>query len=102
MRLLDLVAQAGGPQDWAKTRNVRIYRRVVGPDNKVSQELFEADLESVLAGKMDKNIPLANGDIVYIPRRGYSKGAKWITDNFAPWATLFTFAVTAALLARKN
>jgi polysaccharide export outer membrane protein len=102
MRLLDLVALAGGAQDWAKTADVRIFRRVNGSDGKQTQEVFKADLESVMNGKMDKNIPLASGDIVYIPRRGYSKGAKWISDNFVPWVTLFTFAITVGLVARKN
>jgi polysaccharide export outer membrane protein len=101
MRLLDLVAVAGGPQDWAKTGSVRIYRHTVGAASE-TQDVVPADLEGVLAGDMEKNIPLVNGDIVYIPRKNYSKAAKWITDNFVPWATLFTFGVTAAIVARKN
>jgi polysaccharide export outer membrane protein len=100
MRLLDLVAVAGGPQDWAKAANVRVYRRAAAPGEQ--QQVLTADLEGVLAGKMDKNIPLANGDIVYIPRRSYSKAAKWISDNFLPWATLFTFGITIGIVARKN
>ena len=95
MKLLDLVAQAGGPQDYAKDGSVRIYR-------KVTESVIKADLASVFSGEMDKNIPLATGDIVYIPRKAYSKASRWITDNFLPWATLFTFGVTAAIVARKN
>lgn len=102
MRLLDLVAQAGGPQDYAKAGNVRIYRRTKNADGKISEEVLKADLESVFAGKMDHNVPLASGDIIYIPRKSYSKAARWISDNFLPWATLFTFVVTAAIVARKN
>ena len=101
MRLLDLVAQAGGTQDYARKDKVRIFRRVKAADGKISEEVVKADLEAVFAGKMENNIPLASGDIVYIPRKGYSSGAKWITDNFAPWATLFTFAITASLLSKK-
>jgi len=102
MRLLDLVAQAGGTADYARRDRVRIFRRMKGADDKVSEEVIEADLEDVFAGKMAKNILLASGDIVYIPRKGYSTGAKWITDNFTPWITLFTFVVTASIVARKN
>ena len=102
MRLLDLVAQAGGTQDYASRDSVRIFRRVKGADSKISEEVIKADLENVFAGKMDKNILLASGDIVYIPRKPYSAAAKWITDNFVPWATLFTFVVTAGLVAGKN
>lgn len=102
MRLLDLVAQAGGPQDYGKMDSVRIYRSTKNADGKVSEEVVKADLESVFSGKMDHNVPLASGDIVYIPRKGYSKSARWISDNFLPWATLFTFGLTAAIVARKN
>lgn len=102
MKLLDLVAQAGGPQDYAKDSKVRIYRKITGEDGKVAESVIRADLEAVFSGKMDKNIPLASGDIVYIPRKSYSKAARWISDNFLPWATLFTFGLTAAIVARKN
>ena len=102
MRLLDLVAQAGGTQDYARRDRVRIFRRVKGADNKVSEEVIKVDLEAVFSGNMDKNILLMSGDIVYIPRKSYSTAAKWITDNFVPWATLFTFAITASIVSRKN
>jgi len=102
MKLLDLVAQAGGPQDWAKASQVRIYRRARAADGSVTEQLVDADLEAVLSGHMDKNVQLASGDIVYIPRKSYSKAARWISDNFLPWATLFTFALTAGIVARKN
>ena len=102
MRLLDLVAQAGGTQDYARANKVRIYRKLVGEDGKIKEIVMPADLAAVYAGNMDKNILLAAGDIVYIPRKPYSTGAKWISDNFAPWMTLFTFIITASIVARKN
>jgi polysaccharide export outer membrane protein len=101
MRLLDLVASARGPQDYAKMNTVRVYRRGKGPG--AGHELvFKTDLAAVFDGKLDKNIPLSTGDIVYVPRKGYSTGARWITDNMVPWLTLFTFMVTASIVARKN
>lgn len=102
MRLLDLVAQAGGTQDYARRDRVRIFRRIKSADNKISEEVIKVDLEAVFSGKMDKNLLLVSGDIVFIPRKPYSTAAKWITDNFVPWATLFTFAVTASLVSRRN
>jgi len=102
MRLLDLVAQAGGTQDYALRDRVRIFRRLKSEDGKVTEQVIKADLEDVFSGKMDKNILLASGDIVYVPRKTYATTAKWITDNFVPWATLFTFAITAGIVARKN
>jgi polysaccharide export outer membrane protein len=102
MRLLDLVAQAGGAGDYARADRVRIYRRLKISDDKVKEEVVKADLQAVFNGKMDKNITLSNGDIVYIPRKGYYSGSRWITDNLVPWTTLFTFVITAAIVARKN
>lgn len=102
MRLLDLIAQAGGEQDYAEGKKVRIFRKVKADGDKVVEQVIQADLAGVMAGEMDKNIPLAAGDIVYIPRKRYSTAARWITDNIVPWATLFLFAITAGLVARKN
>lgn len=102
MRLLDLIAQAGGTQDYSRDSKVRIYRKIKGEGDKVTEQVLEANLEDVFDGKMEKNIPLANGDIVYIPRKPYFAATKWITDNVLPWATLFMFAITVGLVADKN
>jgi len=102
MKLLDLVAQAGGTQDYARANKVRIYRKLVGEDGKIKEVVIPADLAAVYAGKMDKNILLVSGDIVYIPRKPYSTGSRWISDNLVPWMTLFTFFVTASIISRKN
>ena len=102
MRLLDLVAQAGGTQDYARKDKVRVFRRLKGEDGKVIEQVIKADLEEVFAGKMDKNIVLATGDIVYIPRKPYSTASRWITDNIVPWATLFMFGITVGLVSRNN
>jgi polysaccharide export outer membrane protein len=102
MRLLDLVAQAGGTQDYARANKIRIYRKLVGEDGKVKEIVVPADLAAVYAGNMDKNILLASGDIAYIPRKPYSTGSKWISDNLVPWFSLFTMIITASLVAKKN
>lgn len=102
MRLLDLIAQAGGTQDYPDGAKVRIFRKTRGEGDKVVETVIKADLEEVLSGDMDKNIPIASGDIVYIPRKRYSAAAKWMTDNVVPWLTLLMFGVTMGLVARKN
>jgi len=102
MKLLDLVAQAGGTQDYARRNQVRIFRRLKSDDGKVTEQVIKADLEDVFDGKMDKNILLATGDIVYIPRKKYASASRWIGDNFMPWATLLTFIATAGIIASKN
>jgi len=102
MRLLDLVAQAGGVGDYARADRVRIYRRLKISDDKVKEEVVRADLRAVFNGKMDKNITLSNGDIVYVPRKPFYTATKWITDSFMPWATFFTFLITASIVVNKN
>lgn len=102
MRLLDLVALAGGTADYSRDARVRVYRKIKGEGDKVSEVVIKANLEDVFDGKMESNIPLMTGDIVYIPRKPYSAAARWITDNIVPWATLFVFAITAGLVARNN
>ena len=102
MRLLDLVAQAGGTNDNARADKIRIYRKQVGEDGKITEIVVPADLASVYSGKMDKNILLASGDIVYVPRTRFSTATKWIGESFMPWATLLTFLVTASIISKKN
>ncbi|MGD9642486.1 MAG: polysaccharide biosynthesis/export family protein [Elusimicrobiales bacterium] len=102
MRLLDLVALAGGTADYSRDSKVRIYRKIKGEGDKLTEVVIKANLEDVFDGKMESNIPLMTGDIVYIPRKPYSAAARWITDNVVPWATLFVFAITAGLVARNN
>lgn len=89
MRLLDLVAQAGGLQDYARTSRVRIFRKVTGEGDKVAERVIQADMEKVLKGDMEKNMLLASGDIVYIPRKPYSTASKWTMDNVMPWLSVF-------------
>ena len=102
MRLLELVAQAGGTPDSARSGKVRIYRKLVGEDGKIKEVVIPADLAAVYSGKMDKNILMASGDIVYIPRTRFSTATKWIGESFMPWATLLTFLVTASIITKKN
>jgi polysaccharide export outer membrane protein len=102
MRLLDLVALAGGTADYSRDSRVRIYRKLKGEGEKVTEVVIKANLEDVFDGKMESNTQLVTGDIVYIPRKPYSTASRWVTDNIVPWATLFVFAITAGLVAGKN
>ncbi len=102
MRLLDLVALAGGTADYSRDSKVRIYRKIKGEGDKLTEVVIKANLEDVFDGKMESNTQLVTGDIVYIPRKPYSTASRWVTDNIVPWATLFVFAITAGLVARNN
>lgn len=100
MRLLDLVAAAGGTADYAQEDKVRVYRKTKGENGNITEEVLPADLRAVFSGKMDKNIMLSSGDIVYVPRKGYASGARWIGDNLMPWASVLTLFLTYTLVTR--
>ena len=102
MRLLELVALAGGPMDNAKMSKVRIFRSVKGPGDRLSQEIVKADLQSVFNGKMDSNIQLLSGDVVFVPRKSFYTATKWINEAFMPWATLLMFVLTVNLATKKS
>jgi len=101
MKLLDLVAQAGGLGDYPKAGKVKIYRRVKDAEGKTQEEVIKVDIASIMDGNMDKNIAMAAGDIVYVPRTKVYKTGKWLTDNLVPWFTLITMGITLGLVAKK-
>lgn len=102
MRLLDLVAQAGGLGDYPKAGKVKIYRRVKAAEGKAREEVIKVDIAAVMDGNMEKNLPLAAGDIVYVPRTRVYKSAKWLSDNLVPWFTLATMLITVGLITRAK
>lgn len=97
MKLLELVAQSGGLQDYARTGDLRVFRSVKGPDGGVKEEVFEARLDEVFDGEMDKNVALRPGDVVYVPRKRFASSTKWLSDNFLPWLMLGTLALSLHL-----
>ena len=93
MRLLDLVAKAGGFKDYAKLKKVQIFRNIKGPKGKARDQTIYIDMTKVMDGDMFHNKSLLSGDIVYIPKKKFSKTTKWIADNFVPWFTVITFGI---------
>jgi polysaccharide export outer membrane protein len=94
LRLLDLVAQAGGLGEYAKTSKVRIFRQTKEPDGKIKEVLVYAELGKALKGDCEKNLILQSGDIVYVPKTRFSTTSKWLTEHFIPLATLIVLAIT--------
>ncbi|MFH1618405.1 MAG: polysaccharide biosynthesis/export family protein [bacterium] len=99
MKLLDLVAKAGGLDANARTSRVKVFRQKgQGQDENSS---FTVNFKAVLDGDMDRDITLSAGDIIFVPRKPFSVTAKWLADNFVPWAILGTFAITVGIVSRK-
>lgn len=97
MKLLELVAQSGGLQDYARTGDLRVFRSVKGPEGGFKDEVFEARLDEVFEGDMVKNVSLKPGDVVYVPRKKFASTTKWLSDNLLPWLMLGTFSLSLHL-----
>ena len=93
MRLLDLVAHAGGFKDYAKLKKVRIFRSIKGPKGAARNKVIHIDMRKVMNGNMSYNEVLLSGDIIHVPKKNFSKTTKWISDNFVPWFTIITFGI---------
>ena len=63
MTLLDALAQAGGPNEDAKTGQIGLYR--AGAD-----QIQLIDLQALMAPGRSNNFALEDGDVVFVPRSG--------------------------------
>lgn len=95
MKMLDLIAQCSGLGDYPKLQKTVVFRRNADPNTAVVM-----DLEPLIQGDMNNNYALMPGDVVFIPRQGVYKTAKWLSDNFVPWMTLMTFGLTIIVFSR--
>lgn len=99
MKILDLVAVAGGILDNAKLNRVRVLRRNPSSGDKKS---FTVNFKAVLDGDLSRDVSLMPGDVVYIPKKRLAKASKWMIDNFMPWATLGTLTISIILVTDRN
>jgi len=98
MRLLDLIFKAGGPKDNAQLSSIKIFRR--SDDGQLTRLVVDLT-KCIDGGDMAANVEIMPQDTVYVPMKPFSKTARWISDNFLPWISLFTFGVTLVLLDRR-
>jgi polysaccharide biosynthesis/export protein len=95
MRMLDLISLAQGFKDGANTGKLIIYR-----GTPPFQKVFKLKFTRVLEGKMDSNILLEPGDVIYVPTRPlwtYSAVATTIT----PLTTIILTVATVFLATKK-
>jgi polysaccharide biosynthesis/export protein len=98
MKVLELIADAGGLADYARGEQAKIFRKVKEPDGKVREDVIAVDLTAVMSGQMDKNMVLKSGDIVYVPRKKYNTAGRWVSDNVTPWMSLTSFFISIGVL----
>lgn len=93
MKLLELVALAGGASELARTRKVQVLRQ--GGTQKVT-----FNFQAVLDGDLSRDLVLVPGDVIYFPKTVITKKASWLTINVLPWLSFATLAVSVAVLAK--
>lgn len=83
-RLLDIVAQAGGPTERAEAGAVRVYR---GFDGAEGSEAALGDDRLVFQGNVEENPPLAGGEVIVMPK-----------SRRVDWAKVFGFLAGLQIL----
>jgi polysaccharide export outer membrane protein len=67
MTVLDLVLMAGGPNEFAKESDAKLYRRVAG-----EVKIYPIYLDKILKeGELKTNYMLLPSDIVTVPERSF-------------------------------
>lgn len=98
MRILELVSTAGGLGENAKASKLRVLR----PGAGIEGDTIYVNFKAVLAGKMERDILMAPGDTVYVPKRGITAGATWINNNILPWAALISLVGSAYVISDRR
>lgn len=83
-RLLDIVAQAGGPTERAEAGAVRVYRGVEGAEG--SEAALDDD-RLLFQGDVEENPPLAGGEVIVMPK-----------SRRIDWAKVFGFLAGLQIL----
>jgi polysaccharide export outer membrane protein len=78
MSFLDAFAQAGGLTNDAVGDRINVIRSVTG-------EHMEMRYKDLLSGPQKRNVALAEGDVIFVPKRGFAKFAYYL-DKTAPIA----------------
>lgn len=94
MKLLELIAMAGGFTDNARTTRIGILRAG-------APEGTTFNFQVVLDGELSRDLPLQPGDTIYVPKTPVNKKATWMTNNILPWLSLAALCASLALLAKQ-
>jgi polysaccharide export outer membrane protein len=95
MKMLELIAHAGGLTDTAKASRTSVMRQGAA-------QAFRFNFQAVLDGNLDRDIALLPGDTIFVPKTGLARRSTWLTNNIIPWLSFITAAATLVLLAKTN
>lgn len=90
MTVLDALAQAGGPDEDAAPGKIGLYRAG-------ATEVQLIDLETLIDPDRSINFALEDGDVLFVPKRGYAR-LGYVMRQLAPAISVLTFGLTAATL----
>jgi polysaccharide export outer membrane protein len=91
IRLVDVLAMAGGLTDDAASGKIRLVR----PSNGLTREIAFQDLVKPDRAKDTADISLQRGDVIYVPQNGLSK-VGYILQKLNAAGTLMMFGAIAA------
>jgi polysaccharide export outer membrane protein len=86
MSLLDVLAQAGGPGEDAKTGKIALYR--MG-----AKDVELIDFQDLIDGGRAVNYSMQDGDVVFVPRRDLADMGYWL-KQISPGLSVLSFMAT--------
>jgi polysaccharide biosynthesis/export protein len=95
LRMLELVAMAGGLTDQAKANHAKVLRQT-----ETSLEHYEINIAKILEGKTDRNPAVNPGDTIYVPKGRITRNAIWVNTNILPWLSLATLISSLVLVVK--
>lgn len=76
MTVMEAITAAGGINSYARTRNVLLVRGGIE-----EPKLYTVDVHAILTqGRMDQDVYLQRGDILYVPTRTITNAARFFRD----------------------
>lgn len=76
MTVMEAITLAGGINSYARTRNVLLVR-----GGGEEPQLYTVDVHAILAeGRMDQNVVLQRGDVLFVPTRTITNAARFFRD----------------------
>jgi polysaccharide biosynthesis/export protein len=88
MSMLDALAQAGGPNEAAKTSSISLHRQG-------EEEPYQLQLADLVGKQSQMNASLREGDVLYIDERGIAR-VGYVLRQLLPGLSIMSFGLSAA------
>jgi polysaccharide export outer membrane protein len=96
MTIMDAISEAGTPTRKAKLSKVKLIK---GYSTASNQQILDVDVRKIMKnGELNRNLSLADGDIIMVQPDGLSKVGYFMEKVFAPLRPLFLIGVATGLI----